>query len=198
MAPDTLSPDHDGVTVGEHHRARGRVFSRRTAAALSRGRAVRLHRDVAVTPAGASRSSASTAQCSRHFPGSCPPAWSTAANTGGKLPAGAAERPVFRVRDPPPGQHVTVHRPPEQPDSFLLRRGRRAHKHVRSGAGHRVKLVSPAELARMIAEASSFAAAYRRTVARGAAWISGAAAESDDATGRREGTAADAEASIAS
>ena len=87
---------------------------------------------------GASRSCGSTGRRSRTSPGSCRRAWSIAARTrreGCRARAARGDR-LSGARRPPPGRDLALHRPPEQPDPFVLRRGRRPRQRLRAGAGH--------------------------------------------------------------
>src|SRR6516162_4502066 len=180
MAAHTLAPHHGGVAVGEHHRARGRVFARRRAADLSRGRAGRLHLDRRAHPQRENPDLAAVPPCARSVRlGAAGGPRRSRRRPGRRLPARTHGRDrVHRARRSRAWRELRLHRPAQQPHPQFLRRGRRARGRVRARAGHQRETgVARRDRALDQARRLPLPAPHRRAAARGAAWLSGAAAQ---------------------
>src|SRR6516165_3454262 len=180
MAAHTLAPHHGGVAVGEHHRARGRVFARRRAADLSRGRAGRLHLDRRAHPQRENPDRAAVPPGARSVRlGAAGGPRRSRRRPGRRLPARTHGRDrVHRARRSRAWRELRLHRPAQQPHPQFLRRGRRARGRVRARAGHQRETgVARRDRALDQARRLPLPAPHRRAAARGAAWLSGAAAQ---------------------
>src|SRR5215471_10741495 len=180
MAAHTLAPHHGGVGGSMQNRARGGVCARRGAADLSCGRAGRLHLDRrahlerenshrAAVPSGARSvrvGAAGGPRRSRRRPGR-------------RLPARAPGRNrVHRARRSCARRELRLHRPPQQPHPQFFRRGGRARRCVRAGAGYqREARLARRDRALDQARRVPLPAPHRRAAARRAARLSGAATQ---------------------
>ena len=107
----------------------------------------------------------------------------------GESPADACRRELLEEtgltarNNPSPGRKLAVHRTPGQPHSQLLRRDRRPHQGIQAGSGHHRKAGiarrgRPPDHRRQF----RFPTPSRRAAARGAARLSGVAAQGHEAS----------------